>query len=131
MGSGESRAFMDQQNYKNAEINGLKEAALAGRAPTLQGAKINYHKKQGANRFDTRKTQYDNYDKTRRVRATNVKAVDKRFIGAVTNQRLNMDDKGILEDRINPYAVSQFKKNPYSQSLTSHIIPYNPAHPRK
>lgn len=131
MGSGESGAFMDQQNYANAEINGLKEATLAGRAPTLQGAKINYHKEQGANRFDTRKTQYDNYDKTRRVRATSVKAIDKRFIGQITNQPINVDDKGIYEDRINPYVVSQFEKNPYSQSLSSYIYPQNPRHHRK
>ena len=37
----------------------------------------------------------------------------------------------MLKDRLNPLFVEQFQKNPYTQSLQSYIVPYNPAFPQK
>jgi len=116
-------------NYENAEINGLKEHTLHRRAPTQQGAKAIGGKELYNN--DVRKTQYSTYDKSRRVAPSAPRAIDKRFIGAVTNQRNNYDDKGMLESRIHPEFTKQFRDNPYTQSLNSYQVPYNPAYPIK
>ena len=35
-------------------------------------------------------------------------------------------DHQINNDRIDPLFVKQFNENPYTQKLSSHIIPYNP-----
>ena len=57
--------------------------------------------------------------------------IDKRQFGQVTNQKNVYDDKGLLEDRINPQILDQFKSNPYTQSLQSYNYLYNPSYPSK
>jgi len=55
----------------------------------------------------------------------------KRQIGNITKQKINYADKDQLQSRINPIFTEQFKKNPYTQSLSSYQVPYNPAYPKK
>jgi hypothetical protein len=128
-GSREAAQAVHRGNYQNAEINGLKEHTLHRREPTQQGAKAIPGKHLVNN--DVRKTQYSTYDKSRRVAPSAPRAVDKRFIGRVTNQKNNYDDKGMLESRIHPEFTAQFRNNPYTQSLNSYQVPYNPAFPIK
>ena len=116
-------------NYENAEINALKEHSLHRRKPVSQGAKAIGGKNLYNN--DVRKTQYDLYDKTRRMTPTAPVFIDKRQIGNVTKQKANLADKDQLQSRINPLFTAQFRKNPYTQSLSSYQVPYNPAYPRK
>jgi hypothetical protein len=116
-------------NYYNAEINALKEHTIHRRKPTQVGAK-SIPGKEVVN-LDTRKTQFTTYDKSRRPAPTAPQFLDKRQIGQVTNQRNNYDDKGLLESRIHPEFVAQFNANPYTKSLSSFQVPYNPAYPSK
>ena len=128
-GSSEARVHNNRSNYENAEINALKEHSLHRRKPTQEGAKAIGGKNLWNN--DVRRTQYNTYDKTRRMAPTAPIFIDKRQIGKITNQKPNYADKELLESRIHPVFVDQFKKNPFTQSLSSHIVPYNPAYPRK
>jgi len=128
-GTREGGKLTDRYNYVNADINALKEHTIHRRKPTEQGAKAIGGKE--LYNVDTRKTQFSTYDKSRRVAPTAPSFIDKRFIGQATNQKNVYDDKGLLESRIHPEFVDQFKKNPYTQSLSSYQIPYNPKYPTK
>ena len=128
-GNSETTLAVNRENYLNHNTNALKEHTIHRRAPVNQGAKAIGGKNLYNN--DVRKTQYSTYDKSRSINPTARRFVDKRFIGQVTNQRNNYDDKGLNEARLHPEFTKQFRDNPYTQSLSSHIIPYNPAAPRK
>ena len=130
MGSGDSRKFMDRTNAYNAQYNGLKEATLPGRMPVPQGAKV--ANGMTAYNMESTNTQYNIYDINKRIsRSTNIAIPNQRIIGDFSRQPQLYDDSQLLCDRINPSILSQFKNNPYSQSLTSHIYPYNPSYPTK
>ena len=128
-GNSETRTAVSRDNYENAEINALKEHSLHRRKPVEQGAKAIGGK--NLYNIDVRKTQFDIYDKTRRMNPSAPPTLAKRQIGAVTQQKPNYADKDQLQSRINPIFTEQFKKNPYTQSLSSYQVPYNPAYPRK
>jgi hypothetical protein len=128
-GSSQARVQNNRSNYENANINALKEHTLHRRKPTQEGAKAIGGKNLWNN--DVRRTQFSTYDKTRSVAPTARRFIDKRQIGQVTKQGAQYADKSLNESRIHPVFVDQFNKNPYTQKLTSHIIPYNPAYPRK
>jgi hypothetical protein len=129
-GNSESRnATVNRFNYLNADINGLKEQTMFGRKPTEQGAKQTDSKERY--NIDVRKTTFTTYPTQHRVAPTTQNIKGRVQIGNFTRQPNVYDDKGVLDERINPYNVKQFQSNPYTQSLTSHIVPYNPAHPKK
>lgn len=113
----------NRYNYYNAEINALKEQTINRREPVLEGTKIGPEKEQY--NVDTKKTQFTTYNFTKHVEPTIKKSNDKYNIGNFTRQK-QIYDHDINNDRINSVYVEQFKKNPYTQSLSSYIIPYNP-----
>jgi len=125
-GTGTSFYQQDRTEYENATINALKESVLAGRAPTQQGTKVSNGK--DAINMDTKRQQFDTYDKTRRVAATAPMFLDKRQIGQVTSQRGNYSNER-TRDIYNPTMTEQFRNNPYTQKLDSYQVPYNPAYP--
>ena len=125
----DGRKVVHRGNYENAEINALKEHSLHRRKPVSQGAKAIGGK--NLYNIDVRKTQFDTYDKTRRMNPSAVPTYSKQQIGLVTQQKPNYADKDLLQSRINPLFTEQFKKNPYTQSLSSYQVPYNPAYPKK
>lgn len=114
-----------RENMYNAEINALKELTLPGRMPTQQGVKVIPDK----NRYniEIKKQQFDTYDKTKRI--TKTWNPTKSLQPEQTTQKPRYCDTDLLKDRINPYVVESFTKNPYTQSLQSFIYPQNPAHP--
>ena len=123
---GSSQSYGQQSNrynYYNAEINALKEQTIHRRGPVSQGAKIGPESKQY--NVDSRKLQYNTYNHTKHVEPTIQKVNSKKQIGNFTRQK-QMYDNSYNKDRINPIFVDQFNKNPYTQKLSSHIIPYNP-----
>ncbi len=129
VGNSETSTAVDRFNYENAEINALKEFSLHRRKPVEQGAKAIGGK--NLYNIDVRRTQFDTYDKTRRVAPTAPPTLAKRQIGNITKQKINYADKDQLQSRINPIFTEQFNKNPYTQSLSSYQVPYNPAYPPK
>jgi len=129
VGNSETSTSVDRFNYENAEINALKEHSLHRRKPVEQGAKAIGGK--NLYNIDVRRTQFNTYDKTRRVAPTAPPTLAKRQIGNITKQKINYADKDQLQSRINPIFTEQFKKNPYTQSLSSYQVPYNPAYPKK
>lgn len=128
-GSSETRQTVNRKNYENHNTNALKEHTIHRRAPVQQGAKAIPGKYLVNN--DVRKTQYSTYDKTRSVNPTARRFVDKRFIGQITKQGAQYDDKAMNESRIHPEFTAQFRKNPFTQSLSSHMNTRNPPYPRK
>lgn len=110
-------------NYYNAEINALKEQSIVRRGPVSEGAKNGPSQKQY--NVDTKKLQYTTYDKTKHVEPTIKKINTKNQIGNFTRQK-QLYDNNINNDRIDSIFVEQFNKNPYTQKLSSYIVPYNP-----
>jgi len=123
---GSSQSYGQQSNrynYYNAEINALKEQTIHRRAPVSEGAKIGPESKQY--NVDSKKIQYNIYNHTQHVEPTIQKVNTKNHIGNFTRQK-QLYDQNINNDRIDPVFVQQFNENPYTQKLSSHIIPYNP-----
>ena len=116
-----------RENMYNAEINALKELTLPGRIPTKQGVKVANSKEDY--RIEVRRQQFDTYDKTKRI--TKTWNPTKSLQPIQTVQKPKYSDHDMLKDRINPYVIEQFTKNPYTQSLQSFIRPYNPSFPQK
>ena len=123
---GSSASFGQQSNrynYYNAEINALKEQTIHRRAPVSQGAKVGPESNQY--NVSLRKVQHNTYQHDKRVVPTAPKINGKNQYGSFTRNRQSYkNDKDC--DRLNPVYVEQFKKNPYTQSLSSYLIPYNP-----
>lgn len=116
-----------RENMYNAEINALKELTLPGREPTKQGVKM-IDSKDRYN-IDIKKQQFDTWEKSRRITKSWVPT--KSLEPQQTVQKARYCDHDMLKDRIDPYVVKQFQNNPYTQSLQSFVIPYNPAFPQK
>ena len=125
---GSSETFGQQSNrynYYNAEINALKEQTIHRRAPVSQGAKVGPEKKQYNVMENFRKVQHNTYEHQKRLAPTAPKTNSIKQIGNFTrNKQMYSNNQDC--DRLNPVYVEQFKKNPYSQSLNSYLIPYNP-----
>ena len=118
---------LSRENMYNAEINALKELTLPGREPTKQGVKMTDSKDRY--KIEVNKQQFDTWDKSRRITKTYnpTKALEPK----PTVQKSRYADHDLLKDRIDPYVVESFEKNPYTQSLKSFVIPYNPSFPAK
>lgn len=123
---GSSQSFGQQSNrynYYNAEINALKEQTINRRAPVSEGAKVGPESKQY--NVSLRKVQHNTYQHQKRIVPTAPKTNGTNQIGNFTrNKQSYKNDQNC--DRLNPVYVDQFKKNPYTQSLSSYLIPYNP-----
>jgi len=126
IGAGGDRQ-MGRVGMYNAEINALKELTLPGREPAQQGVKVipdkNWYK------IETKKQQFDTYNKTKRITKSWVPTSGLQ--PEITTQKKKYCDHDFLKSRIEPWVVEQFTKNPYTQSLQSFIIPYNPAFPQR
>lgn len=118
---------MGRESMYNAEINALKELTLPGRMPTQQGVKVIPDKNRY--KIEVKKQQFDTWGKTRRI--TKTWNPTKSLEPIQTVQKERYCDHDLLKDRIDPYVVEQFTKNPYTQSLQSFIVPYNPAFPQR
>ena len=116
-----------RENMYNAEINALKELTLPGRIPTQQGVKAIDNK--GRYNIEMKKQQFDTWEKSRRI--TKSWTPTKSLQPIQTVQKGKYCDNDLLKDRISPYVIEQFNKNPYTQSLQSFIVPQNPAFPQK
>lgn len=128
VGSGESsNNQMNRESMYNAEINALKELTLPGRIPTQQGVKVIPDKNRY--KIEMNKQQFNTYEKSKRITKSWVPT--KSLEPKMTTQKSRYCDHDLLKDRISPYVVKQFADNPYTQSLQSFIVPYNPAFPQK
>jgi hypothetical protein len=129
-GSGAStQTQTSRQNYYNAEINGLKEATIIGRAPTQQGVKQMPHR--GLINQQSTNQQFSTYEHTQRTGRQGSFAPPTANRSQITQQREIYGDAQYNRDRIDPGLLNAFKSNPYTQSLSSHIVPQNQAFPTK
>ena len=116
-----------RESMYNAEMNALKELTIPGRIPTQQGVKVIPDKNRY--KIDVKRQQFNTYDKSKRITKSWVPT--KSLEPALTTQKPKYCDHDMLKDRIDPYVVEQFTNNPYTQSLQSFIVPYNPAFPQR
>lgn len=122
---GSSASFGQQSNrynYYNAEINALKEQTVHRRGPVSQGAKVGPESKQY--NVSLRKVQHNTYQHQKRIVPTAPKTNGINQIGNFTRNKQSYKNENC--DRLDSVYVDQFKKNPYTQSLSSYLIPYNP-----
>lgn len=125
----------DITGFLNASINALREAAIAkNRAPTLVGMK-KIPDKNVIGKYDIfHNQQFDNYAFTKSVNPSveAPRSIAQQQIGLPT-QFYPKYTKDIPQQasRIDSYLVDAFKKNPYTQPLTSWNVPYNPRYPSK
>lgn len=119
--------------FLNATINGLREAAIVkNRAPTTVGVKA-IPDKEKIGKYDIfRRQQFDTYDYTKSFNpsVTAPKNSDQKMVGELTQVYPHYKkDVPTQKLRIDPVINEQFRKNPYTQSLQSWQIPYNPKYP--
>lgn len=113
----------NRYNYYNAEINALKEQTIHRRGPVSQGAKVGPESKQY--NVSLRKVQHNTNQHQLRLAPTAPKTNGTNQIGNFTrNKQYYKNEQNC--DRLDSIYVDQFKKNPYTQSLSSYLIPYNP-----
>ena len=107
---------MDQINYMNAETNPTKEIISQGRAPTLNNTKV-------SNGMDTINMDIKKLDVDYMNHRLN--NVDKVYgeiptdnTCEITTMKDRLEDSNIA-NRLDPNMLDPFKKNPYTQSLSS------------
>ena len=117
--------------FLNASINGLKEWGIAkNRPPTTVGAKYIPDKKVIGDYEIFRRQQFDTYEHSKGYDTTAPVNVNKLMIGNETRGKpIYPKDCIINNQRIDPVFTEQFRNNPYTQSLQSWHIPYNPKYP--
>ena len=113
---GSTLGNMDQINYMNAETNPTKEIIAQGRAPTLNNTKI-------SNGMDTINMDIKKLDVDYMNHRLN--NVDKVYgeiptdnTCEITTMKDRLEDSNIA-NRLDPNMLDPFKKNPYTQSLSS------------
>ena len=102
----------------NARINQVKEGTLVGRQPTGQGSKI-FNGKDKIN-METKKIQGDSIN-TRELSTSKIYNSIKELKPCSITQEKNQYDYKIMDERIDPDLLNAFKKNPYTQSLSSYV----------
>ena len=106
---------MSKNNYMNAETNPNKEIISQGRAPTLNNTKVvngAEHTNMDIKKLDT---DYINH------RENGLTKVYQEIPEDQTCELTTMSDKPDynISERIDPNLLNPFKKNPYTQSLSS------------
>ena len=122
----------DISAFLNASINGLKEWAIAiNRMPTSEGYKVPPNKSNIGEYNIFRKQQFKTRPYVDKIDPhQHQKNASKEMTGIQTQFYPTYDKDPIQQaQRIDPILVSQFKKNPYTQSLETYNVPYNPAFP--
>ena len=127
--------LQDISGFLNASINALREAAIAkNRVPTTVGVKMPPTQKSIGKYDIFHRQQFENYDFTKSVNPS-VEAsrnISQEQIGLPTQFYPEYKkEEETLRSRTDPYLVKEFKSNPYTQSLSSWHIPYNPSFPNK
>lgn len=127
-GSGAStQTQTSRQNYFNAEINGLKEATIIGRAPTSQGAKI-APKRELINQESSKQT-FSTYGHTLRTGRQGAYTTPTANRSIITQQPEVYGDATYNLERIRPDLLNAHRNNPYTQNLHSYSNVQNPAYP--
>jgi len=122
-GPGNESKPLSYEDVYNATIKSVREEVSVGRTPGAQGNKeavgvdkINAYTKRNG------ETQ-NNYINERGVMSTKVyNSLPTPDKCTVTQDKETLPNEPIQE-RLNDYAVQQFKDNPYTQSLESHAFP--------
>ena len=107
---------MDQINYMNSETNPTKEIIAQGRAPTLNNTKISNG--MDTINMDIKKLDVDYMNH----RLNNVDKVYGEIPTDNTCEITTMKDRledSTIANRLDPNMLDPFKKNPYTQSLSS------------
>ena len=120
--------------FLNASINALKEAAIAkNRAPTTEGVKL-IPDKSIIGKWDVfRRQQFDTYDYTKSFNPSVEASINasKEMIGELTQLYPEYEKQiRIQAQRTDPVINQKFREeNPYTQSIHSWQVPYNPKYP--
>jgi hypothetical protein len=111
MGTGNSSYKKDMENkYKNMRVNESKQSTLVSRKPTKQSVKLSNNNVN----INIRKVESDFINK--RINHKNKIQTIPLYngINTFTNSKIYLDDRKLMNDRINPYVVSSLQTNPYT-----------------
>lgn len=130
-GSTSKFALHDITGFLNASINALKEWGIAkDRPPTTVGVQVPAAIKEIGEYQVFRRQQFDAYDFSKGYDVTAPLNHSKYNIGCETQMKTQyLKDPIVQAQRYDPMLVEQFNKNPFTQSLHSWHIPYNPKYP--
>jgi hypothetical protein len=122
-GPGNESKPLSYEDVYNATIKSVREEVSVGRTPGAQGDK-EYVGVDKINAYTKRNGETQNdYINERGVMSTKVyNSLPTPDKCAVTQDKEDLPNQPIQE-RLNDYAVEQFKKNPYTQSLESYAFP--------
>ena len=113
---------MNEEQYKNAEVNATKESIAQGRYPTPEGDK--YYNSVETYNIEIKKNEQDYFNH----RQTHYDKMNPEYLAKntcnFTQFKNKLDDTSIgsLEGgRFDPSLLTPFKNNPYTQSLSSFV----------
>ncbi len=121
----------DTQQFNNAEINGLREAAIPMNRPPVPNNVDLCPQKENIGDYETfRRQQFCTYEFTKSHDTTAPTGTTKIHMGSETQVKPEYEkDVRQQADRINPVLTQAFRDNPYTQTLHAWNIPYNQAYP--